>query len=63
MLSLDEIREKLKTANRAEVARAVGVTRSYISALANMERINPSYELIKKLSDYFETGRGAADES
>lgn len=54
MMTIEEVAEKLAEKNRSEVARAVGATRSYINAIANGIRVNPSYEMIKKLSDYLE---------
>ena len=53
MLSLDEIRAQLEGCNYAEVARYCGCTRSYIQSIATIKRINPSYDTVKKLSDYF----------
>jgi transcriptional regulator with XRE-family HTH domain len=51
MLTIEDIQEKLRDRNLAEVARAAGVTRSYISAIASGKRVNPSYEMLKKLSE------------
>lgn len=55
MKSLEEITEELKKYNFSEVARNVGVTRAYISALANGKRLNPTYELLVKINDYMES--------
>ena len=38
-----------------EVADAVGVSKTYIWQLERDEDINPSVEVLKKLSDHFET--------
>lgn len=51
MMTLEEIQEALAGKNLSEIARKVGVTRSYIHALATGKRLNPSYEMVKKLSD------------
>lgn len=50
MMTLEQIQESLKDKNLSEVARNVGVTRSYIHALAKGKRLNPSYEMLIKLS-------------
>ena len=55
-MELQEIKKKLaKADNLAEIGRALGLTRSYMSALANDKegRLNPSYPTYKKLVDYF----------
>lgn len=54
MLTLEQIIESLKDRNLQVVANEIGVTRSYLSAITKSTRINPSYEVIKKLSDYLE---------
>jgi transcriptional regulator with XRE-family HTH domain len=54
MLDLVEIKKRLVGCNFAEVARSIGVTRSYVQQVAKIERLTPSYETVKKLSDYFE---------
>lgn len=54
MLDIQQVIEKLQGMNYAQVAKDVGVTRSYICAIANKKRVNPSYEMIKRLSDYLE---------
>ena len=51
MLTLDQIIEKLNDRNLSKVADAVGVSRATMSNLKN-RKVNPSYELVKKLSDY-----------
>jgi len=55
MKTLEEISEELKNHNFSEVARNVGVTRSYISALASGTRLNPTYELLVKINVYMES--------
>jgi transcriptional regulator with XRE-family HTH domain len=54
MLTLDQIIEKLNDRNLSKVADAVGVSRATMSNLKN-RKVNPSYELVKKLSDYLES--------
>ena len=58
MLDLNEIVARLKDEpNLSVVAREVKCTRSYISQIANGNQLNPSYDMIKKLSDYFDGER------
>lgn len=54
MLTLDQIIEKLNDRNLSKVADTVGVSRATMSNLKN-RKVNPSYELVKKLSDYLES--------
>lgn len=54
MTDLERIREMLKGQNYSEVARQVGVTRAYISAIAKGTRTNPSDPLVKSLLVYLE---------
>lgn len=54
MLTIEQIRKKLQDENAAEIARIIGVTRAYVSAIKNGNRVNPSYEVIKRLSDLLE---------
>lgn len=51
MLTIEELSEKLKGRNYSEVAKCVGVTRSYIRAIAVGVKVNPSYEVMKKIHD------------
>ena len=55
MMTLDQIREKLTDKNLSEVARRIGVTGAYLSAIVRGVKVNPSYEIVKKLSDYLES--------
>lgn len=57
MKPLEELTEELKNHNLSEVARSIGVTRAYISALANGKRLNPTYEIIKKINEYLENNK------
>jgi transcriptional regulator with XRE-family HTH domain len=54
MLTIEEIREKLQDRNLTKVAASIGITRVYLSAIANGKQLNPSYDIVKKLSDYLE---------
>lgn len=54
MLTLEEIREKLNDRNLAKVSRATGVGYNNLHGIANGTKNNPSYNVIKKLSDYLE---------
>lgn len=52
MLTLEEIQARLAShPNLSELSRQVGLTRSYLSALALGKRLNPSYDTLKKLSE------------
>lgn len=51
MMSLEQIQEELKERNMSEIAREVGVTGAYLSAIKRGVKVNPSYETVKKLSD------------
>lgn len=53
MLSTEQIAEKLSDRNLSEVARRLKITRPYLSAIVNGHK-KPSYELLKKISDYLE---------
>jgi predicted transcriptional regulator len=54
MLTLEQIRDSLDDKNLAEVGRKTGVTRAYLAAIRGGLRVNPSYSVVKKLSDYLE---------
>ena len=54
MLSLEEIREKLKDRNLSEVSRRTGIGYANLAAIANGTRNNPSYQVLKPLCDYLE---------
>ena len=54
MLTLDEIIKKLQDRNLSKVAAECKLTRPFLSAIRNGHVKNPSYETIKKLSDYLE---------
>jgi transcriptional regulator with XRE-family HTH domain len=54
MLNLEQIKEKLSDKNLSEVGRRIGVTRAYLSAICRGYASNPSYQMLKKISDYLE---------
>ena len=54
MMTIEQVVEKLQDRNLTKVAKSVGITRVYLSAIANGKQLNPSYEIVKKLSDYLE---------
>lgn len=54
MMTIEQVQEKLKDRNLTEVAKSIGVTSAYLSAIRKGVKVNPSYEVIKKLSDYLE---------
>ena len=54
MLNLEDIKKELSDKNLSEVGRRVGLTGAYLSAIVRGDKINPSYETVKKLSDYLE---------
>lgn len=54
MLPIEEIRDLLLDRNASAVAKATGVHPNTIRSLKNGSNLNPSYEVIKKLSDYLE---------
>ena len=54
MKTLQEIRELLAGRNLAKVGRGVGLSRAYLQRIAAGKRVNPSYEVVKTLSDYLE---------
>ena len=52
LLDIEEIKVKMADRNASAVANSVGVTRQSISAILTGKH-NPSYELLKKLTEYF----------
>jgi predicted transcriptional regulator len=54
MKTLADIRQELQGRNLAEVGRGVGLTRAYLWKIRAGEKVNPSYEVVKRLSDYLE---------
>ncbi|AKA61234.1 hypothetical protein [Pseudoalteromonas phage H103] len=53
MMTLEQIIKRLEHANLSKIAEAVGTSRANMYNLKH-QKVNPSYELVKKLSDYFE---------
>lgn len=49
-LTINEIRKKLIGKNYAEIARQIGVTRSYVQYLATNDNAKPGYDVLIKLS-------------
>lgn len=54
MLTLENIRKALQDRNLQKVAEATGYTRSYLAAIRRGSAENPSYQVVKRLSDYLE---------
>lgn len=54
MLTIEEIRIKMQDRNVTKVAKSIGVSRVYLSMILNNKKSNPSYKIIKALSDYLE---------
>ncbi len=59
MLTLDQIRDQLHDRKLDVVSRAVDVHRNTLSAIRDGKNQNPSYTVMRKLSDYFQA-RGIA---
>lgn len=53
MMTLDQIKETLKNYKLNRVAKAAGVDRHVLYRMMK-ESANPSYETVKKLSDWLE---------
>lgn len=53
MMTLDQVKEALKNYNLTRVARASGVDRHVLYRVIR-ENAKPSYETVKKLSDWLE---------
>lgn len=54
MLTIEEIRERLKDRNLKEVSRRTGINYKNLAAIANGTRSNPTYAVLKPLCDYLE---------
>ena len=54
MKNLEEIRISLKGRNLSKIGREVGVTRAYMSLLRKGLAKNPTYTVLKRLSDELE---------
>jgi len=55
MKTLNEIRAELDDANLAEIGRNVRLTRAYLCRIRSGSAKNPSYCVVKRLSDYLES--------
>lgn len=55
MLSKQDVIQKLQSINLSQMAKEVGVTRVWLSNLKHGKVPNVSYDMIEKLSDYFES--------
>lgn len=53
MMTLDEIRERLKDRRKDVVAEAAKVSRKTLWGITSGRTLNPSYDVVKTLSDYF----------
>jgi len=54
MLTLDELQALLKDRRISMISEATGIHRNTITAIRDSgERANPSYAVLKALSDYF----------
>lgn len=54
ILTLEQIIQRLQLANLSKVAKATGLSRQYISGILNGANTNPSYNVMKKLSEALE---------
>lgn len=54
MLTIDKIKERLGDRNLTEVARRAGLTYWQVYNMANGKTLQPSYEVVKALSDYLD---------
>jgi len=54
MLTLEQIRRKLKDRNLKKVSENTGISYPAIWNLVNKEQENTHYKTVKKLSDYLE---------
>ena len=54
MLSLQEIREKLKDMNLSAVSRSIGMHRQQMWKLANDKSSNPTAQTLERLTEYLE---------
>ena len=54
MLTLSEIKRRLRDLNISEVAREIGMTRQQLWLIANGQNGNPTIRTIEKISNYLE---------
>lgn len=58
MYSLKQIRKLLENENLSEVARHVGVTPQYISAIVRGDNFNPTYKIVLSISEWLDKQNG-----
>lgn len=56
MLTLEKIIERLQDKNLTKVSERCGLTRPFLSGIRSGKVKNPSYDTIKKLSEYLKGG-------
>jgi transcriptional regulator with XRE-family HTH domain len=56
MLTMEQIKEKMKDRNVSAVARSIGISRQAMYMILH-GKMYPSYETLLKLSNYFEGDR------
>jgi len=54
MLTIDQIKERLADRNLREVSRRTGIGYGNLHAIATGRRTNPTYKVVKAISDYLE---------
>lgn len=54
MLSLQEIREKLKDSNHSAVARKIGMSQPQMWRLMNHQDPNPTIKTLERVTDYID---------
>jgi hypothetical protein len=59
MMTLEQIRYELQDRRAAIVAKVIGVRVATVIDIREGRVPNPSYETVKKLSDYLEGDRGS----
>ena len=59
MLTLDKIRHLLSDRRLDMVSKATGIHRNTLSGIRDGRATNPTYDTIRKLSEYFQNGAGA----
>lgn len=57
MMDLTQTVKALKATNKKKMARDIGVTQVYLQAISDGVRVNPSYVMLKKISDYLEDNK------
>ena len=62
-MQLQDIADRLQRVNQSEVARLAGVTRSYVNAIANGVRLNPTMRTIKKIHDALKVVEGKNEDN